>query len=168
MNTNIDRLLAHYRPKGVLVDSNLLLLFLVGLADRRLIRDFKRTCVYSEEDHDLLCRVFAWFRLRIVTSHVLTEVSNLIGQLPNERQALVRLGLCESFEQLVEESVPTGTILRRSEFLKFGLTDTALFLLAKRKMLLLTVDLPLASLCESSRLDVLNFNHLRQAQWMAS
>jgi hypothetical protein len=39
---------------GVLVDTNLLILYLVGLSNRSRIPRFKRTQIYSEGDFDLL------------------------------------------------------------------------------------------------------------------
>jgi hypothetical protein len=78
-----DAVLARYRTAGVLVDTNLLLVYFVGAFDPALIPKFKRTRMYTLEDHPLLVRVLGFFEKVVTTPHILTEVSNLAGQLPS-------------------------------------------------------------------------------------
>jgi hypothetical protein len=47
-------LIGKHRSKGVLVDTNLLVLLLVGLVNKRRIRRFKRTRDFTPADFDLL------------------------------------------------------------------------------------------------------------------
>ena len=47
MNVNINGLIARYRDKGILIDTNLLLVLLVGNIDLRLIGRVGRTERYS-------------------------------------------------------------------------------------------------------------------------
>jgi len=42
---------------GLLIDTNLLVLFIVGTVNRNRIGNFKRTSKYSKDDYDLLVRV---------------------------------------------------------------------------------------------------------------
>lgn len=71
-----------YRPRGVLVDANILLLFFIGSYDTKLITRFKRTSRFTVRDYELVGNFLAAFERRITTPHILTEVSNLAGQLP--------------------------------------------------------------------------------------
>jgi len=57
---------------GLLVDTNLLVLFTVGKVNRQRIENFKRT-----SDYDLLLRVLGKFNKLYTVAHVLAEVSNL-------------------------------------------------------------------------------------------
>lgn len=50
----ISGLISKHRENGVLIDSNLLLLLLVGMFDRNLIERIKRLNKYSVRDFDLL------------------------------------------------------------------------------------------------------------------
>ena len=71
-------LLEKHRAKGVLVDTNLLVLFLVGAVNRQRIPSFKRTAGnFTIEDYDLLVRLLNYFGRLIVTPHVLSQVSDL-------------------------------------------------------------------------------------------
>ena len=64
-------LIQKHLGKGVLVDANLLVLFLVGKVNRQRIRDFKRTQDFTIEDFDLLSRLIVWIGKLIATSRAL-------------------------------------------------------------------------------------------------
>ena len=66
-------LIEKHRAKGVLVDSNLLVLFLVGGVNRKRILDCKRTRgEFTIADFDLLQSLITWFGKLIGTPHVLS------------------------------------------------------------------------------------------------
>jgi hypothetical protein len=50
-----------YRGKRLLLDANLLLLFLIGTFDRSLIARFKRTAGFSANDFDVLANILPFF-----------------------------------------------------------------------------------------------------------
>ena len=79
-------LIEKYHSKGVLVDSNLLVLFLVGTVNKRRILEFKRTQGFTLEDFDLLENLIRWFGRLIATPHVLAQVSDL-ADLPGKEAA---------------------------------------------------------------------------------
>ena len=54
-------LIQKHRAKGVLVDTSLLVLFLVGRVNRQRILNFKRTGDFTIEDYGLLIRLISWF-----------------------------------------------------------------------------------------------------------
>ncbi len=89
-----ETLLARYKRKGVLVDSNLLLLLFVGLFDPARIKKFKRTGHFSEVDFRLLVNFLAYFDKAITTPHILTEVSNLAGPIGSHFASWFLFGLC--------------------------------------------------------------------------
>jgi hypothetical protein len=70
-------LIKKHRTKGVLINANLLVLYLVGSTNKNRIPTFKRTQVYTIEDFELLQGLIAYLGDVITTPHVLTEVSNL-------------------------------------------------------------------------------------------
>lgn len=78
-------LIIKHKAKGVLVDANLLVLFLVGLINKRRIPEFKRTQNFTIEDFDLLERLIAWFGKLVATPHVLSQVSDLTDLRGTER-----------------------------------------------------------------------------------
>ncbi len=70
-------LVEKHRARGVVIDANLLVLYLVGTVNRRRILNFKRTASFSIEDYDSLLRLIVWFGTVVVTPHVLSQVSDL-------------------------------------------------------------------------------------------
>ena len=78
----MEALVAKYRRKGVLIDANLLLGYLVGSIHPRHLANCRATTRYfGEADFPLLNRFLIQFDRIITTPHVLTEVSNLGGRL---------------------------------------------------------------------------------------
>ena len=75
--TDVLQLIHKHLGNGLLVDTNLLLLHLIGRTNKNRILKFKRTQAYTIEDFELLERFIAEFKILITTPHVLTEVSNL-------------------------------------------------------------------------------------------
>jgi rRNA-processing protein FCF1 len=166
MADHIQHLLEKNRNTGVLVDTNILLLYLVGTFIRpEEVPKFKRTCQFVPEDFHTLRRLLRYFQKVITTPNVLTEISNLSGQLPDrlKRDYFPRLGIeIASFE---EHYLPSADIAEAQEFAAFGLTDAGIVSLASRKFLVLTDDWRLAQYLEKKGIDVLNFNHIRTYYW---
>lgn len=166
MNTYVDLLLKRYRRKGVLIDTNLLLLLLVGSYNTQLLgeRGFKRVAQFTVEDFDLLLKLVAWFETVVTTPHILTEVSNLAGQLAENN----KLGCFRTFEStfklFTELSHPSLPIFRQQHFPFIGLTDSVI-VESTGDYLILTDDLRLAGRLENMGRDSLNFNHIRTQFW---
>ena len=101
------------------------------------------------------------FKQVVTTLSVLTEVSNLLGQLPDG----IRLSAFERFsigiQRFQEHFTPSCELAQQPSFPKFGLTDAGIVQSAKGKYLVLTDDFPLAGYLEHHGIDVVNFNHLR-------
>src|SRR5580698_6784272 len=74
-------LIARHSSRGILIDTNVLLLLYVGSLDRNLVPKFKRTDRFAPEDYDALRKLIRPFKTVLTTHHILTEVCNLLGQL---------------------------------------------------------------------------------------
>jgi hypothetical protein len=151
-----------YRDKSLLIDSNLLLLFFVGLHDRNRIEKFKRTAKFSGEDFDCLVGLMERSKEIVTTPRVLTEVSNLLGQLPSTLQYSFYQRFSRGLKSLQERYAASGELADEKCFPKFGLTDTAILQAARGNVVVLTDDLPLAQFLRHEKVDVINFNHLRR------
>ena len=91
---------------GLLVDTNLLVLFAVGTVNRNRIEQFKRTRQYTRADYDLLLRVLERFKALHSVAHVLAEVSNLTDLSGPERQQ-AREVLKQTISLLNEPEMPS-------------------------------------------------------------
>ena len=149
------------RPRTLLIDTNLLLVLIVGAHDRGQIERFKRTRAYTADDFDLLSSYVSGFAELVVTPNVLTEVSNLAGQLsePLRGRVLTALGLLAM--QVPERYFPSGEAAREPEFSRLGLADVSVLLTAREDVAVLTDDLPLYLRLSAQDRYVVNFNHLR-------
>jgi hypothetical protein len=165
----VETLVRRYRQKGVLIDANLLLGFLIGCLDpRHLVSCRATTRYFGPEDFPLLKDFVGQFRTIVTTPHILTEVSNLAGRLPSSMHMEFRMLFRKVIGQLSEQSKPSKVVSEESDFLRFGLADTAISLVAGGQYLVLTDDVSLAGLLGKRKIDVVNFNHVRVSAWTSS
>jgi hypothetical protein len=156
MNDYLLKLIQKYRQKGLLIDTNLLLLYIVGSFDILLIRDFKRTANFTEDDFERVSKFIDYFERTITTPHVLTEVSDFI----DNRQAL-QIGLKVYIERSQEIFLESLELSKKETFLKFGLADTSVTYTAKDSYLIFTDDRPLYGFLISSQIDAVNSDQIR-------
>jgi hypothetical protein len=163
---SVEIAIEKYCTKGVVIDTNLLLVYAVGCHDPRWIEKFSRTHSYSADDFSLLSKFVSRFSVVVSTPNILTEVSNLLGQLPGGVKPSCFEELRKQILLLNEEFLPSRDASSSKHFVRFGLTDSAIMGVSKNRYLVLTDDLKLAFLLEKFGFDVLNFNHLRAPRWM--
>jgi hypothetical protein len=157
-------LIDKHRSKGVLVDTNLLVLLLIGSVDKRRILASKRTQSFTIEDFDLLSGLIDWFGKVVTTPHVLSQVSDLTD-LPGKDLQTIR-NLFNSLLDHMEESYDASSILVTHDFFsRFGLADSAIATVCTRGILVLTTDLKLQLALQQVGADALNFNHVRELGW---
>lgn len=160
-------LVEKYIPKGVLLDTNLLVLLIIGLVDREKIPSHKRTNKYTPDDFDLLIHLLDRFQKIVVTPHILAETSNLIDTFTGQMKALPFQRLKTVVERVTVVEIHFSAIeaCQLSGFERFGLSDAALVEVAREKYLILTDDFNLMGFALSQSVDVINFNHIRDMVW---
>jgi predicted nucleic acid-binding protein len=151
-----------YGRTGLLIDTNLLLLYLVGLLDRTRITRFERTEKYTPEDFDALVAIVGRFQRVVTTPHILAETSNLGGQLGGKLHAAFFDVLATAITTLDEQYVRSNDAMQG--YRKLGLTDAGIIHIA-RTYLILTDDFPLSGYLQSIGADVINFNWVRSYLW---
>ncbi len=123
----------------VIVDSNLLLLLVIGLWNPRAIATHKRLGNYTYADFLELSAFLSTFQTVATTAHVLAEVSNLAGSASGATRQAIFAQLAGLVATLEERVVSAKTAAATAEFNLFGVTDAALSVLAV-DMSLLTQD----------------------------
>ena len=125
------------RVAEAFIDSSLLVLFVVGSADRKFIATHPRTQIFTPDDYDRLFGIINVLKRVFVTPNTLTETSNLLKP-PRDKQAIDKLRI------LIEESkeivVSSATAARNSAFGRLGLTDAVLLEVVSAARPLITVD----------------------------
>jgi hypothetical protein len=162
MSSHQELLVERYKTKGILIDANLALLYLVGGYDLRLVGDgkYKKLSKYNEEDYCLLLRLKNVFKKAVTTPHVLTEVSNLTSDLPEKTKSACLKKFYETFVKIDELNIPSMDVAQRADFHFLGLTDSALAFVSRR-FLIVTDDARLVQKMSESGLEALNLSHLR-------
>jgi hypothetical protein len=149
------------RPASLLVDTNLLVLFVVGTASRDYISKHKRLKAFVPEDYDTLLNIIENATEVLVTPNILTETSNLAGYIsdPARREILFVLQklACSSREAYI----PSQTAAQRREFLHLGLTDSSIIEACSNGATLLTTDLDLYLAVLATGAQAINYHHLR-------
>ena len=151
---------------AVAIDSNLLLLLVVGMASREYIRKHKRLQEFTADDYDLLQEQLSVATEVIVTPNTLTETSNLIDHIADP----ARKHIYDLLRELLRSSsssevyIPSQSAAERPELPRLGLTDCALLDVCSGGTPLITVDLKLYLAAIAAGDKALNFNHLRDSR----
>ena len=161
MRDSIRQTIRPYLSKGVIVDTNILLLLVVGSFQPRLIPNFKRTDKFTIEDFALLIDFLNPFHRLATTPAILAEVNSLSNQLPEKIKPSYYQVFALQIDSLFEIYIPSADLTTERSYAKFGLTDAGIVQAARSGFLVLTDDRPLSGLLEAEGLDVINFNHLR-------
>ncbi len=145
------------------IDSNLLLLLVVGKTSRNIIAKHRRLRRYTAADYDTLLNYLDGFDHVLVTPHTLAETSNLLAQHGEPE----RSGLFAQLRRLIHESkevVVSGAAASNNRaFTRLGITDAALLEAITERTPLLTVDFDLFHEAQQRAPNsAVNFNYLRE------
>lgn len=157
----LDALFAKYRNNGILVDTNLLLLLVVGSYQPERILTFKRTLQYTLDDYALILRVLERFDRRIVTPNILTEVDNLARQLPAAEHDAISQVIFQIVSASFEIHWASAQVTQNDIYPKIGLADCVTMAVARDDILIVTDDFELSNRITAIGCDALNINHIR-------
>lgn len=146
--------------KCVLLDTNLLVLLVVGTASRSYISKHKKLSSFSEEYYDLLLKFLYGATSIVATTNIWTETSNLISYISEPAKSRILQIFRQLISELPEKHVPSAVACERNEFFRLGLVDAATLEAAGTDYTVLTTDLGLY-LAALKTGDAVNFNHFR-------
>ncbi len=146
--------------KTIVLDTNLLILFIVGTVSKHYIPAHKKLHpVYTSEHYDLLIELIKKAEF-LVTPHTLTETSNLLKRINDP----ARTEIYQYFQNLIgkvqERYVTAQDASKRTEFIHLGITDSILLELGKENITLLTADHQLHCAALNSNHPTVNFWHV--------
>ena len=161
MSSWLDHTVARNRRRGVLVDTNFLLLLFQGWLRADLIGT-GRTSGTTESDFEYAAQILRQFRTLITTPHILTEVSNLSKQLRGFDLEDFNEEFARRVPQWLEVHVEAKSAIDADGFEYFSLPDTAFKMVAMRhRPLVLSWDGPLAKQLGEAGVDVITIGRLR-------
>lgn len=145
----------------ILLDTNLLLLFVVGTASRDYISKHKRLTQFTVEDYDTLVKVIERAPEVLLSPNTLTETSNLAAYIAEPAKGAIFQVLKNVISGSQERYISSRVATERLEFLRLGLTDAALVEASTEEVAILTTDLDLYLAAIAKGSPAMNFNHLR-------
>lgn len=147
---------------GLLLDTNVLLLFLADAVSADFARRWSRTESFAEEHIAVMRAATSAAKRFVTTPHVLTEASNLaIGGARYDEDRTRLNELLRAFALKTEERyVRAATVATDSRFTRLGLADMAhVFHRRRSRPLVVTDDAPLTRELEERGLPVANLSH---------
>ncbi|MCI5123969.1 MAG: hypothetical protein D3925_05715 [Candidatus Electrothrix sp. AR5] len=161
MLNHLKTMIRKHRNVGVVFDTNLLLLLVVGLSERS-VNKHKRLSAFVEEDFMLIKTIAEQFHTIAAPSGVIAEVSNIIGyggtSWPNMHDQIIETVTHE------ERSNAAIDLLGTKSLRELGYTDSLLCEKICSQFLFITDDHKLYSMA-CRRGDAINFNHIRPLFW---
>lgn len=157
------------RRVGVLVDAELLAVYLVGIDDEQNVPKNRRTNKYTVVDFRMLKNIIESSKAILTTPSILSEVSNHILDYkePNSLQIRLFKSSMKIIEICCEEYVPKESILANpGSLIKLGFTDQSIIEAAlKTSCAVVTADFKLTNYLTNAGCSVLNYNIIRGRMW---
>lgn len=143
-----------------LIDSNSLLILILGLMNPSLINKHKKTSIYSEEDFEYLIEVIGNIDSLVVLPNILTEVDNLLNKFKGNYKDLYVEKIIQTIKNTTEQYLESSLIEENYAFYDLGLTDTLILEHAKNCELLITSDSTLSDYARSQGVEVFDLKEL--------
>jgi len=99
--TNFDYFISKHQKKDLLIDTNLLIVLLVGNTSEEFIAKVKPTRTYTVQDYRLLIKLIKSFNV-VTTPHILTEASNLCEKIEKFYKEKIFKNFSEIIFKLIE------------------------------------------------------------------
>ncbi|WP_081413112.1 PIN domain-containing protein [Chitinilyticum aquatile] len=146
---------------SIILDTNLLLLYVVGSVSRSYIAKHKRLTSFTEQDFDVLSNIVRNSDSVVLTPNILTETSNLAANIadPAKTEIFVFLGCV--IAELKESYIASCEVSSKFDFLRLGLTDASLVEVSSPELIVITADLDLHCAIQGRGDYSINFNHIR-------
>ncbi|MDQ1088488.1 MULTISPECIES: PIN domain-containing protein [unclassified Siphonobacter] len=138
----------------ILIDTNALVLLIVGLIDNNLIGKHKRTSIYDEEDFQLLLQVIGDLNQLVVLPNIWTEVDNLLNNFGGTYKYPYLERITEIISVTSEKYLDSVSGTKTHSFYELGLTDSLILEYAKECKFLITSDSKLSDYATASGIKV--------------
>ena len=129
-----------------LIDTNALIVLLLGIIDKKLIIKHKRTSIYEVKDYENLSNFIGDFSNLLVLPNVWTEVDNLLNNFTGNQRYEYLIAVKALIEKTSERYFESKKIVPNITFELVGLTDALLIEVAKDCKCLITSDSKLSDL----------------------
>jgi len=147
-----------------LIDTNSLIVLLVGLIDPKLIQKHKRTSIYEEQDFIDLLYFIGKIENLVVLPNVWTEVDNLLNNFNRGHKEKYIGEITKTIKLTTEKILETKIATESIGFFDLGVTDSLLLEYSKECELLITSDSKLSDYAVASGISVFDLVKNRNAR----
>lgn len=138
----------------IILDSNVFVLFIIGLINPKRINSHKRTSIYSEDDFKKLYSIISQYKTIITSPNVITEIDNLLNNLTGIEKFKYNLIIQDILDKSLERYFESRFIAKDWIFNEIGLTDAVIINMAKNSDLLISDDSQLCDIARSHNINV--------------
>lgn len=129
-----------------LIDTNALVVLLLGTIDTKLIGKHKRASIYEKKDYENLSNFIGDYSNLLVIPNVWTEVDDLLNNFSGNYRYRYLIAIKEIIEKSSEKYFESNKIINHYSFDYVGLTDSILIEIAKNCECIITSDSKLSDL----------------------
>lgn len=143
----------------VILDSNSLLVLIVGLIDPNLFKNHSRTSIYEKEDLKLLIGDYSQL---IVLPNIWTEVDNLLNKSfsKNYKDSYVK-NIRHVVENSTEKYLQSSKAFKNYYFYKLGISDSLILEIALECEYLISSDSDLSDIARANGIKVYDLVEIR-------
>ncbi len=145
----------------IIIDSNSLIVLLLGLINPSLINKHSKTSIYNEEDYHTLVEVIKDIKSLIVLPNIWTEVDNLLNKFTGGYKDLYVQKIIQTIKETSEEYIESQSVENNYAFYDLGLTDTLILEYAKNCEMLITSDSQLSDYARANGVTVFDLKELK-------
>jgi len=138
----------------ILIDSNALILLILGLINQDLIAKHKTTSIYTKRDFEDLLIVIKDLSNLVVLPNIWTEVDNLLNRLSGNYKWPYIEKVKSLVAQTSEQYLKSELGINNDYFISVGLTDSLILELGKKCDLLITADSTLSDIAIANDIEV--------------
>ena len=149
----------------ILIDTNSLVVLIIGLIDENLIETHKRTSIYTKKDFQDLLLVIENFENLIVLPNIWTEVDNLLNSFSGNYKWQYLLKIKELIALSSEKYFSTNLAVSSDYFINVGITDSLVLKLAKECKFIITSDSQLSDIATAEGIKVYDMIRKRNEEF---
>lgn len=165
-NSYLDIISQKCYRNGLLFDTELLLVYCVGLYDIHRLGRFKKTQNYRPEDFEFLGHMITHFNPVYVSPQILAELSNHSDMLPSEFITDYYSSILDFLKGQLELYIPKNDIMDQLYFSELGFADSSIIKICLEKdCVLFTSDWKLTSFVRTRGIMAVNYNEIRTDLW---
>ena len=145
----------------IFIDTNALIVLVVGMIDKSLISSHRRTSIYEIVDFENLAYLIGDLDRIVTTPNVLTEVDNLLNNFQKGHRWTYFQVLKELISNSTEQFIQSKLCLNLDAFFELGLTDTGVLEICKNCDFLITGDSRLSDYASAYGIKVVDLVKIR-------